>query len=281
MGKACGWKQNATGEIKYNAFVPLFLEGKAALFMNPKLSLVIPSYNGADLLQANLPGVLAYLDELGISYEVLVVDDGSPDGGATERVAGQFNCRYLANPRNMGKGAAVRLGMLEAKGDFRIFTDADIPYEYDAIMDFLYYLDHKEFHMVIGDRTLPGSKYFGDVPYARGIGSKLYRFIVGRFVVSGVFDTQCGIKGFRAEVAQDLFGVSRLNRFAIDVELIYIAMKRNYDIKRLPVKLHSWGFSQVRAIRDGLNMLLDLIQILVNYYSGKYAPVKTVEVDEG
>jgi len=249
--------------------------------MNPKLSLIIPSYNGAELLEANLPGILAYLDELGITYEVLVVDDGSLDGGAAERVAQKYNCRFLANPQNMGKGAAVRRGMLAAEGDFRIFTDADIPYEYDAIKDFLHYLDFKEFHMVIGDRTLPGSKYFGGVPYARGIGSKVYRFIVSRFVVSGVFDTQCGIKGFRAEVAQDLFSVSRLNRFAFDVELIYIAMKRNYAIKRLPVRLRSWGVSQVRAIRDGVNMLWDLMQILVNFYSGKYAPVQSEKANEG
>lgn len=238
--------------------------------MNPKLSLVIPSYNGADLLEANLPDVLVYLDGLDVSYEVLVVDDGSRDKGETERVAKQYDCRYLANPQNMGKGAALRRGMLAAQGDFRIFTDADIPYAYQSLMDFLEYLDIRGFHMVIGDRTLPGSKYFDGVPFARGIGSKLYRQIVGRLVVSGVYDTQCGIKGFRAEVAEDLFGVSRLNRFAIDVELIYIAMKRNYDIKRLSVELRSWSASQVRAFRDGFNMLIDLAMIITNFYTGKY-----------
>ncbi len=249
--------------------------------MNPKLSLVIPSYNGAALLEANLPGVLAYLDGLAISYEVLVVDDGSRDGGATERIAQQYGCRFLANPQNMGKGAALRRGMLAATGDFRIFTDADIPYAYHSLAEFIEYLDFKEFHMVIGDRTLPESKYFDGVPYARGIGSKLYRVIVGRLVVSGVYDTQCGIKGFRAAVAEDLFRVARLNRFAIDVELIYIAMKRNYDIKRMPVELRSWGASQVRALRDGVNMLLDLAMIIINYYSGKYEPVEVMVSEEG
>lgn len=238
--------------------------------MNPKFSLVIPSYNGAALLEANLPGVLAYLEGLDLSYEVLIVDDGSRDNGATQQVAEQLGCRYLANPHNMGKGAALRRGMLAAAGDFRIFTDSDIPYTYHSLADFLEYLDFKEFHMVIGDRTLPESKYFDGVPYARGIGSKVYRMIVGRLIVSGVYDTQCGIKGFRAEVAQDLFSVSRLNRFAIDVELIYIAMKRNYDIKRLPVELRSWSASQVRALRDGINMLADLAMIIINYYTGKY-----------
>ena len=239
----------------------------------PKLSLVIPTYNSADLLKANLPGMLAYLEELQIEFEVLVVDDGSRDDGQTAAVVEELGCRYLANERNLGKGAALRCGMLAAEGDFRLFTDADIPYAYDAIEQFLQYLDFKEFHMVIGDRTLAGSKYHEGVPYARGIGSRLYRFIVGRVVVTGMMDTQCGIKGFRAKVAQDLFSVTKIDRFATDVELLYIAMKRNYDIKRLPVQLRSWGKSQLKPLRDGSQMLIDLLRILINFYRGKYDPV--------
>ena len=87
-----------------------------------------------------------------------------------------------------------------------------------------------------------------------------------------MYDTQCGIKGFRAEVAEDIFGVSRINRFAIDVELIYIAMKRNYDIKRLPVTLRHWGDSQLHIVRDGLAMFWDFTQIILNHYRGYYAP---------
>lgn len=244
--------------------------------MKPKLSLVIPTYNSADLLQANLPGVLAYLDGLGISYEVLVVDDGSRDEGLTSQVTQDFGCRYLANEHNRGKGAALRLGMLAAEGEYRIFTDADIPYQYDALERFLWHLDSKEFHLVIGDRTLAGSQYSQGVPFARGIGSRLYRLIVGRVVVTGIMDTQCGIKGFRAEVAQDLFSVARIDRFATDVELLYIAMKRNYDIKRLPVQLRTWSRSQLRPLQDGSKMLIDLLRILINYYRGSYQPVHPV-----
>lgn len=158
----------------------------------------------------------------------------------------------------MGRGEALRLGMSKAQGSFRIFTDADVPYELDAIERFVWYLDHKEFHIVEGDRTLEGASYFEQVPLIRRVGSQLMFFSLGDFFAGGWFDTQCGIMGFRDYVADDLFGVSRINRFAIDVELLYLALKRNYDIKRLPVNLEFQGNSSVRPLRDGLQILVDI-----------------------
>ena len=245
--------------------------------MSTKLSMVIPTYKGAEMLRENLPGLIAYLSGLSISYEIIVVDDGSQDGGKTEEVAREFGCRYFANEKNLGKGAALRKGMLNAGGEFRIFTDVDIPYEYSAIERFTWYLDFKEFHMVVGDRTLANSDYYRDVPWVRSLGSRFFKFIIGRFIVTGMYDTQCGIKGFRADVAEDIFGVSRINRFAIDVELIYIAMKRNYDLKRLPVTLRHWGDSQLHIVRDGIAMFWDFAQIIFNHYKGNYAPKSEVK----
>jgi len=246
--------------------------------MGKKLSLILPVYNGSSLLQQHIPGVIDYLDQLSFEYEIIVVDDGSKDGDETMAVSREFGCVFISNPKNMGKGAALRAGMLRATGDFRIFTDVDIPYEFEVIEKFLWYLDFKEFHVVVGDRTLQGSKYFTEVPWGRNVGSKIYSFIVGRFVVSGLFDTQCGIKGFRAEVAEDIFGVSRINRFAIDVEILYIALKRNYDIKRLPVSLRIWEPSQIHPIRDGSKMLVDLFSIWLNYRLGRYEGRKKIDV---
>jgi dolichyl-phosphate beta-glucosyltransferase len=246
--------------------------------MGKKLSLILPVYNGSSLLRQHIPGLREYLDRASVDYEIIIVDDGSEDGNATLAIAREFECRFFANPTNMGKGAALRIGMLEADGDFRIFTDADIPYEFETIEKFLWYLDFKEFHIVVGDRTLTGSNYFAEIPWIRNIGSKIYSFIVGRFVVSGLFDTQCGIKGFRAEVAEDIFGVSRINRFAIDVEILYIALKRNYDIKRLPVGLRVWEPSQIRPVLDGGTMLVDLLVIWLNYRRGRYKAKKEINL---
>ena len=132
--------------------------------MSTKLSLILPTYKGAEMLRENLPGLIAYLSDLSLSYEIIIVDDGSQDGGETERVAQEFGCRFFANVKNAGKGAALRTGMLNAVGEFRIFTDVDIPYEYSAIEQFLWYLDFKEFHVVVGDRTLANMDYYHDVP---------------------------------------------------------------------------------------------------------------------
>jgi dolichyl-phosphate beta-glucosyltransferase len=234
------------------------------------LSIILPSYKGSGLLAKNLPPFIEYLNRKNISHEIIIVDDGSEDNGATKKVAEEFGCIYLENVKNMGKGAAVRKGMFHAKGAFRIFTDADVPFEFDAFEQFLYYLDFKEFAIVIGDRTLPGSSYFSEISKTRKNSSSFFKFLVGRFVTTGMFDTQCGIKGFRAEVAEDIFSVQKINGFAFDVELLYIALKRNYDIKRLPVKLRTNEASTISLAREGFNMVSDILKIKVNHVMGKY-----------
>ena len=235
-----------------------------------KLSVIVPAYKGADVLRNNVPGLIAYFNKNNLSFEIIIVDDGSDDNGATKTVAQELNCVFAANEKNSGKGAAVRKGMLLAKGDFRIFTDVDIPFEYDAFDRFLEYLDEKEFDVVVGDRTLKGSSYFTEIPWIRKVGSNIFSFIVGRFVAGGHFDTQCGMKGFRADVAEDLFGVARINGFAFDVELLYISLKRNYDIKRLPVVLRCQEGSSVSVLRHGFGMLIDLFIIKWNHIRKKY-----------
>ncbi|MCA9399029.1 MAG: glycosyltransferase, partial [Candidatus Omnitrophica bacterium] len=204
-----------------------------------RLSLIIPTYNDAFLLEKNIPRLTEFLQSKSITYEIIIVDDGSENSQAVRDFAEQSGCRCYVNEKNQGKGAVVRKGMLEAEGEFCLYTDVDIPFEFEAIELFLRYLDEKEFDMAVGDRTLPESQYFHEISFLRKVGSHFFSFIVGRFVVGGFFDTQCGLKGFRAAVARDLFSNATINSFAFDVELLYIALKRNYDIKRLPVRLRS------------------------------------------
>jgi dolichyl-phosphate beta-glucosyltransferase len=237
---------------------------------------VLPAYRDAPRLARHVPELQRHLAGLGVSHEIVICDDGSGDGGATRAVAEELGCAFVANPRNRGKGAALRRGMRVARGRYRIVTDADVPYELDAIATMLWYLDFKGFHMVAGDRHLEGSRYQHQVPLWRRVGSAVCSFVVGRFVASGWYDTQCGLKGFRAAVADDLFGVSRIDRFAFDVEIVYLALKRNYDVKRIPVRLRCQEGSTVRLLRDGLAVLRDLARMRWYQLRGCYRPRRRV-----
>ena len=234
------------------------------------VSIIIPSYKGSDALNSQLPYLVDYLKNSSFESEIIVVDDGSNDNGATKNVVEKFKATYIENPVNMGKGAAVRNGMLNSKGDIKIFTDADIPFEsmsYDLIVKSIMVQD---FDVVIGDRTLDESVYFTEISSKRKMGSNFYTFFVGRIITTGIFDTQCGLKGFKKSVADDLFGVSKVNSFAFDVELIYLALKRNYSIRKIPVKLRSQEGSSVSLLRHAPGMLLDLFKIKINHVKGLY-----------
>jgi glycosyltransferase involved in cell wall biosynthesis len=235
------------------------------------LSVVLPSYREAHRLAAHVPVLQRHLRSLGVSHEIIVCDDGSDDAGLTRAVAEELGCRYFANAHNQGKGAALRRGMRQARGRFRLFTDAEIPYELDAIERALHGLDREGFHMVVGDRNLEESRYFREISLWRRVGSALCAFSIGRLVARGGFDTQCGLKAFRAEVAEDLFAVSRINRFAIDVELFCVALQRRYHIKRLCVRLRCRDGSSVHLVRDGLALLRDVVRIRWNQCLGRYA----------
>lgn len=230
------------------------------------LSIVIASYNSAQALQKNLGVLFDYLAKQSYSYEVILVDDGSFDKGLTESIAYDYGCTYIKHNQNRGKGAAVKTGMLAAQGAFRVFTDADIPYQPQVIETLLHYLDFKEFDMAVGDRTVGGNNYYNQVTLTRSFASKIFSFIVGRFIAGGIFDTQCGIKGFRAKAANEIFNSTQINGFAFDVEVFHIGLIRNYDIKRVPVQLRSQDGKSVRVFSNGIGMLIDLFRILIHKY---------------
>ncbi len=233
-------------------------------------SIIIPSYRSSDALANNLPYLMNFIKGKGWDVEVIVVDDGSNDDGNTKRVAECNQCVFLTYDKNLGKGAAVRAGMHYSKGEICIFTDADIPFEAEALEHILYYLEFKEYDVVIGDRALKESNYFNKISSNRRFGSGFFTFIVGRFITTGISDTQCGLKGFKKDIAKDLFAVSRINGFTFDVELMYISLKRNYDIKKIPVSLRSQEGNSVNVLKHGFKMVIDLFAIKLNHLRGFY-----------
>jgi dolichyl-phosphate beta-glucosyltransferase len=233
------------------------------------LSLILPSYRGGELAERSARELVEYLPTLGISWEVVFVDDGGGDMAGLE--GGDPRLRVISFPKNRGKGAAVRAGMLAAAGKARIFTDVDLPFELESIAHALYLLRDRGFHMVMGDRTLPQSSYRLHLSWERRLASRIFSDFVGTLVTGGFFDTQCGFKGFRGDVASALFPMTRVDRFAFDVELIYLALKYSLECKRIPVRLRHNAGSSVRLVRDSTRMFVDVLKIKRRQMAGAYA----------
>jgi glycosyltransferase involved in cell wall biosynthesis len=237
--------------------------------MPPDLSVVLPCYRSAGIAAASVARLHEYLEGTGLSSEIIVVDDGGGDFGDVPWNP-EYDARLLALPHNRGKGAAVAAGMRAARGQVRVFTDVDLPYDLDLIPVIVEYIREQGFHVVIGDRTLPDSVYITDLTLQRKLASALFSEFVGRIVTGGFFDTQCGLKGMSGEVADELFTLQRLDRFSFDVELVYVALKHRLDIKRIPVQLRNNETSTVKLARDASQGVLDVFRIKWHQLRGHY-----------
>lgn len=235
----------------------------------PELSVILPCYRAAPRARRSVHELSAALDDSGLSWEVFVVDDGGNDFDPREW-RDDSGVKLLTHSRNRGKGAAVRTGMLAARGQARIFTDVDLPFGTDLLHVIHGYLREGGFHLVIGDRTLPDSSYHQSTALARRMASGLFTGFVGRIVTGGFFDTQCGLKGVRGDVADVLFPMLQLDRFAFDVELVYVALKHRLDIKRIPVQLVNNETSSVSLLRDSAQGVIDVGRIKANQLRGRY-----------
>jgi len=237
------------------------------------VSVVIPCHNGSAFLLESLTRLMRFLrghrSLLG-EFEVLFVDDGSTDDSAALVRKHHGEVRVLQHPTRRGKGAAVRTGVLAAVGRFVCFMDADVPYELDALPVALDYLDRKEFDLCIGTRSGLATAALLRRSWPRRLASWVFTLFVSRIVVTGVRDTQCGFKAFRRDVARYLFGQSRVDNFAFDVEVLYLAFKNDLDVKRIPVALRYDEVSSVSLTRHALPMLCSILKLPIHYYGGGY-----------
>jgi dolichyl-phosphate beta-glucosyltransferase len=235
------------------------------------VSLVIPVHNGVDFVTESVAEVRRFLDQKCPIYEIVIVDDGSTDGTAAaldplldDRV------QLIGLPENLGKFAALKAGMAVATGECRVFTDADLPYDLEAVPYIAELVNSRGYDIVVGDRALPESVSFSNSRVARKLSSRIFSYCVRMLVTGGLFDSQCGIKGFRGEVADALFPLVTDNSFSGDVELLYIALKHNLSIRRIPVRLQRASPSTVRLRFHSLPMLGRILRLRHNWSTGRY-----------
>jgi glycosyltransferase involved in cell wall biosynthesis len=237
----------------------------------PFLSIVIPAHNEESRLPSTLQAVFDFLGRESYSAEVIVVDNASHDRTAEiarAQAALHPNLRVESQPV-IGKGAAVRAGILAAHGDFRFICDADLSMPIEEVRRFLPpALDG--FDVAIGSRELPGSARHGEPAYRHWIG-RAFNTLVRWMAIPGFQDTQCGFKCFRGEVAEDLFRKQRLDGWTFDVEVLFLALHRGYQVVEVPISWYYVPGSRVRVIADSFAMFFDLIRIRRNWNRGLYA----------
>jgi len=238
------------------------------------ISIVIPAYNEGQRLAATLEAVLAYLKSRPFEKrEVVVVDDGSTDD--TVAVAERFcachpEVRLLRNPGNCGKGYAVRHGMLEAAGDWVLFSDADLSAPIEELDKLVEAAEQRRAAVVIGSRALDRSLIAVHQPRFRENAGRIFNGLMRLITGLPFHDTQCGFKLFTRQAAREVFRRQRLERFGFDPEVLYIARKLGFPAVEVPVRWsHSEG-TKVRMLRDSLDMFLDLARIRLNDLLGRY-----------
>ena len=225
----------------------------------PSLSIIVPCYNEEARLPDALEAITAYLDAHYRDAELIIASDGSTD--ATESITREFaeqspRVRLLSLPHR-GKGHAVKRGMLEAKGAVRLFMDVDLAVPLETIAAFVE--ETKNAPVVIGSRSMPGSKRSGE-PLTRRIGGKVISRATKLILGLSVADTQCGFKAFRDYAAEILFAGQRVDGFAFDAEILYLARRWHLSVIERPVTWNYGERSTVR-LRHGPQTLAEIVRI--------------------
>jgi dolichyl-phosphate beta-glucosyltransferase len=237
------------------------------------LSIVIPAFNEERRLPKTLEQIGAYLNTLALRTEIIVVDDGSTDAtaklveGYREKVPG---LRLVSNSRNRGKGFSVRHGVLEARGEIVLFSDADLSTPIEEADKLLRALREKGYDAAIGSRALDRSLIQVRQSAFREQAGKLFNVLV-RWIAGIEFsDTQCGFKAFRRERARIIFEQQRIEGFGFDPEILFLAKRHGLRVAEIPVRWAHDAGTKVNVLADGVRMFLELLVIRWDALRGRY-----------
>jgi len=238
----------------------------------PQYSIIVPAYNERARIGGTLERIVEHLKQQNWSAEIVVVNDGSRDD--TNDVVSQYaaehpQIRLIQNPGNQGKGYAVRNGMLNARGQVLLFTDADLSSPISEAQKLFAALE-KGADVAIGSRWLDPSLQFQRQSLKRQLMSRTYNLFIRAVLTFPYRDTQCGFKAFTRRAAEIIFPLQRIKRWGFDAEILYLAHHRKLKVAEVPV---AWGHderSKIHPWRDGFYMGLDTLQVRWHSLTGGY-----------
>jgi len=226
------------------------------------LSVIIPAYNEEDVIEKTLHVIYNYLKNKNINWEIIVVDDGSTDmtSEKVQQICDKIQgIRLISYKKNVGKGGAVRQGVLAANGRNILFSDADLSTPITELEKLLPWIE--DYDIVMGSRRVKDSRIIRKQPFHRRISGKILHLLI-RFVLFLPFsDTQCGFKLFKGKVAKQLFSQLVNNGFVFDVEIAYRAYRQGYKIKEIGVIWANDPTSTVRFFKDSVKFFVELLKI--------------------
>jgi len=236
----------------------------------PLLSIVIPAYNEEARLPESLKEIDDFVQAQSYGVEVIVVDNNSTD--ATQEVARAAAAerpyvRVLFEPVQ-GKGAAVKTGMLAAAGEYLFICDADLSMPIEEVSRFVPPALNGH-DVAIASREAPGAHRIGEPEYRHLMG-RVFNFIVRTLALPKIQDSQCGFKVFRREVAREVFPLQTINGWGFDVEVLFIARQRGYDLLEVPINWYYRENSRISPIRDAINMFVEVLRVRLNGWRGRY-----------
>lgn len=236
------------------------------------LSIIIPAYKEEERIHKILDAIEKFQNGVDYKIETIVVLDGSPDNTkeSVEKYHNKLhNLKIIDRKDNRGKGYTVKEGIMEAKGDWVLFSDADNSTPIHQVEKLLERTSGN--HVIIGSRYCSGGKLAKPQPFYRIWGSRFLNFFIRWFAVPGIRDTQCGFKLFENKAAKEIFSRQTFERWSFDIEVLAVARHLGYKIEEVGITWYDDPHSQVNPIKDGLRMLKDSWQVRKNMARGLYS----------
>jgi len=243
--------------------------------MLPRVSIVIPAYNEATRLVRSIRKVIAYLNDQWPGAELIIVDDGSTDD--TARLAEQYfadagnvSARVIRNQPNRGKGHAVRTGLLAARAPIAVFSDADLSTPIAEMPKLVQAIESGGCDLAFGSRALDRSLIGVHQPWQREQGGRVFNLIVRAATGLPFWDTQCGFKAFRMDVCRPIIEAAVIDRFAFDVELLYVAQRAGLRLREIPVRWDNDPDSKISLASETFRMVSQVWSIRERARRGQY-----------